>query len=54
MYGRDYIIPEDVKTMAPRVLNHRIIAKGRNRMGDTIKLIETILEKRGTLRKDIG
>ena len=25
MRGRDYVLPEDIKAMAPRVLNHRII-----------------------------
>ncbi|HSH36624.1 MoxR family ATPase [Schnuerera sp.] len=41
--GRDYIIPEDVKAMAPKVLNHRIIIKGRNKMEDNERLIEKIL-----------
>ncbi|GFN36721.1 AAA family ATPase [Tepidimicrobium xylanilyticum] len=41
--GRKYIIPEDVKTMAPKVLNHRIIVKGRNNLVDNEKLIERIL-----------
>lgn len=42
--GRDYIIPEDVKAMAPRVLNHRIITKGRNNMEYNERLIERLLD----------
>ncbi|GMG98115.1 AAA family ATPase [Tepidimicrobium xylanilyticum] len=41
--GRKYIIPEDVKAMVPKVLNHRIIVKGRNNLVDNEKLIERIL-----------
>ena len=41
--GRDYIIPEDIKAMAPYVLNHRIIARGVNRIEDSIELIEGIV-----------
>ncbi len=42
--GRDYIIPEDVKAMAPYVLNHRIISRGVGNIEDSINLIERILE----------
>ena len=30
--GRDFVIPEDVKYMAPYVLNHRVIHKGMNKI----------------------
>lgn len=41
--GRDYIIPEDVKSMAPYILNHRIIARGVNTIEDSIELIKGIV-----------
>ena len=42
--GRDYVIPDDVKAMAPHVLCHRIIMRGRigvsdNTPANTIKTI---------------
>ena len=43
--GRDYIIPEDIKTMAPHVLNHRIIARGINKIEDAIDLIKGIIDE---------
>lgn len=42
--GRDYIIPEDIKIMAPYVLNHRIIARGINSIEDSIELIKGIVD----------
>ncbi|WP_352418637.1 MoxR family ATPase [Proteiniborus sp.] len=42
--GRDYIIPEDIKAMAPYVLNHRIIARGTNGIEDSFELIKGIVE----------
>ena len=42
--SRDYILPEDVKAMAPYVLNHRIIARGANSIEDAIELIRGIVE----------
>lgn len=41
--GRDYAIPEDIKKMAPYVLNHRIIAKGVSRNKDIYDLVNGIL-----------
>lgn len=41
--GRDYVIPEDIKKMAPFVLNHRIIAKGVGRSNNIYDLVESIL-----------
>ncbi|MGI6364157.1 MAG: AAA family ATPase [Bacillota bacterium] len=43
LQGRDYILPEDVKALAPHVLNHRIIAKGGRRMEKATAIIEEIL-----------
>jgi MoxR-like ATPase len=42
--GRDYVIPEDVKNMAPYVLNHRIIYKGMNKSVNLYEYIESILK----------
>ncbi|MDR7857408.1 MoxR family ATPase [Tissierella sp.] len=42
--GRDYILPEDLKTMAPYVLNHRIIARGVNNIEEAMELIKGIIE----------
>jgi MoxR-like ATPase len=41
--GRDYILPEDVKYMAPHVLNHRIIARGKNSMEQSLKLVGDVV-----------
>lgn len=42
--GRDYILPEDIKSMAPYVLNHRIITRNINNIEDSIELIKEIVE----------
>lgn len=42
--GRDYILPEDIKYMAPYVLNHRIIANGINGIDESIELIKGLIE----------
>ena len=38
--GRDYILPEDIKYLAPYVLNHRIIARGAANLAKALALIE--------------
>lgn len=43
--GRDYIIPEDVKSMAAHVLNHRIISPGTDRLEDAVALIKGIVNR---------
>ncbi|WMM25986.1 MoxR family ATPase [Tissierella sp. MB52-C2] len=43
--GRDYITPEDIKMMAPYILNHRIIARGVNSIEDSLQLIKGIVEE---------
>jgi len=30
--GRDYVLPDDIKTLAPAVLNHRLIVKPESRL----------------------
>lgn len=45
--GRSYVIPEDVKAMAPSILAHRIILKSNMRSNDALakeKVINDILE----------
>lgn len=42
--GRDYVIPEDVKEVAPLILSHRLILKTRTYIRDAEKLIMDFLE----------
>lgn len=42
--GRNYIIPEDVKSLAPYILNHRIIIRGNDRLDEAMKIIEGIVD----------
>ncbi len=42
--GRDYIIPEDIKRLAPYILNHRIITLGASRSKDIYESVKMILE----------
>ncbi|UCG79291.1 MAG: MoxR family ATPase [Nitrospirota bacterium] len=42
--GRDYVIPEDVKELAPFILGHRIILKSRTYISDADDLIRDIVE----------
>jgi len=42
--GRDYVLPEDVKELAPMVLGHRIILKSRTYISDADELIGAIVE----------
>ena len=52
--GRDYILPEDIKIMAPYVLNHRIIARGVNTIEDAIGLIQGIVDTVDVPLEDTG
>ena len=52
--GRDYILPEDIKTIAPYVLNHRIIARGVNTIEDAIGLIQEIVVNVPVPLEEIG
>lgn len=51
--GRDYIIPEDVKKMAPYVLNHRMIVKGINKGTNIYEFIESIVNNIKTPLEDL-
>lgn len=42
--GRDYIIPEDVKYLAPFVFNHRIMLKGMVSLKGSMEIIEGIID----------
>jgi MoxR-like ATPase len=42
--GREYIIPEDIKKMAPYVLNHRIIIKGMSRAEAVYEFIKSLID----------
>lgn len=42
--GRDYVLPEDIKGVAPLVLGHRIILKTRTYIRDAEELITEILD----------
>ncbi|MEW6068583.1 MAG: MoxR family ATPase [Nitrospirota bacterium] len=43
--GRDYVVPCDIKEVAPFVLGHRIILKTRTYISDAEKVIEEMLDK---------
>lgn len=47
LHGRDFVLPDDVKYLAPYVLNHRIIlsVEARIKKVDKYKVIEEILEE---------
>ena len=51
--GRDYIIPEDVKKMAPYVLNHRMIVKGINKAKNIYEFTKSIVSSIKTPLEDI-
>ena len=41
--GREFIIPEDIKKMAPFILNHRIILKGSSKGKNLKSFVESLL-----------
>lgn len=45
MQGRDYVIPEDIKELAPVVLNHRIISRNRHSVESAQELIRSITDQ---------
>lgn len=51
--GRDFIIPEDIKKMAPYVLNHRIITKGVNKSKSIYEHINNIINSVNTPVEDL-
>lgn len=46
MQGRDYVLPDDVKLLAPSVLAHRLLASSRSRMRgmQSVEIIKGILD----------
>ena len=42
--GRDYLIPDDIKAVAPLVIGHRIILKSRTYIRDAVELVRTIID----------
>lgn len=46
--GRDYVIPEDVKEMAPAILGHRILIKSNYGRNEGKEVIEEILSEVNT------
>ena len=43
--GRDYVVPEDIKDLAPTVLGHRLILKARTSIYDAELIMKEILER---------
>lgn len=41
--GRDYVVPEDVKALAPDVLSHRLVLSGASDAGAERRVVERIL-----------
>lgn len=41
--GRNHIIPDDIKSMAPYILNHRIMSKGIEGIDESTTFIETLV-----------
>jgi MoxR-like ATPase len=42
--GRDYVVPDDIKTLAPLVLGHRLILKTKKFISDAEMLINELLD----------
>ena len=42
---RDFLIPDDIKTLAPLVLGHRLILKTRNFISDAEMVVKEIVDK---------
>lgn len=47
LHGRDYVVPDDVKALAPFVLSHRIVLKPESRLRgrSTEHLVEDVLRR---------
>jgi len=41
--GREYVIPEDVKFVAPHVLSHRLVVSGSIRATDSVDAVKSVL-----------
>jgi MoxR-like ATPase len=42
--GRDYIVPDDLKRLAPSVLGHRLILKTRKGIPDAVDVVRDMVE----------
>jgi MoxR-like ATPase len=42
--GRDYVLPEDIRRLAPRVLAHRLTLSGLSGSGEDLRVLEDILQ----------
>ncbi len=42
--GRDYLVPDDIKSVAPLVIGHRIILKSRTYIRDAVEIVKEILD----------
>ncbi|MCL1848657.1 MAG: MoxR family ATPase [Clostridiales bacterium] len=42
--GREFVLPEDVRRLAPRVLSHRLSLSGLSGMGEDRRVLEDILD----------
>ncbi len=52
--GRDYMMPEDVKKMAPYVLNHRIVCEDAYEVSSAMSKIEELLTKVPVPLEEVG
>jgi MoxR-like ATPase len=43
--GRDFVVPEDIKNIAPHVLGHRLILKRHTHISDSVRVIMEIINK---------
>ena len=44
-FGRDYIVPDDLKRLAPSVLGHRLILKTRKGIPDAVDVVRDMVER---------
>lgn len=44
-HGRDYVIPEDIRSLAPGILCHRLVFRGRVSTEEALRLFEECLDR---------
>jgi MoxR-like ATPase len=56
LLGRDYVLPDDIKTLAPNVLSHRIVVSPAARLTDVsaAKIVKEILNELAIPGGDLG
>lgn len=54
--GRDYVLPDDVKILAPNVLSHRVVVSPAARLTDvsSVKIVREILDSLAVPGADVG